>query len=271
MSDNDGKPELTIYMPDDVTHGRHFANPGLYFEWLKDAPVKLLSEWTPGPCIVANVLLSDQKIMDQLTAIDQSRHPAVFWGIGLDEAFSNQQNFPKFESALVGWREAAALTRSDHYFAPCPSCLNLSFECIQSMRTIRHDDFYRGIYQSVIYEECSDPISTQLEVSAPALDTRFQTSNLFQVLAFLSTGRLVITNNYRGVYWSLLIDGKPIIFEPDSNWHLAIPGVPVCDRHSYAEVTRQALEQPYPAHLSLAQMRAATQDFAKRAKYYLRR
>lgn len=148
----------------------------------------------------------------------------ILWGAGTNIPSAKRSPEPndvlsKFD--LVGIRDYGVGYR----WVPCASCMNPVFD---SPEAPQHD--------VVVYENVGLPI--------PA-DPKFPRMNnwnttIEEVVAFLASGRLVLTSSYHGVYWSQLI-GRPVIAFPSSSRFYHMKNKPVfCNDEPWINVKRKA-------------------------------
>ncbi len=177
--------------------GDFACSPYDYFDW-GDATVCDLRE--PGQDYDMGVC-GGGKIFGGLATqpgIDQGAKAHIAWGV------STVQNFPisrKYRRAralcdLIGTRDWG----DAHYeFAPCASCMSPLFD---RAKAPEHD--------VVFYNHAGKTGSQGITIpeSMPRLSNNC--GSLAEALAFIASGRTVISNSYHGVYWAMLMGRRTI-------------------------------------------------------------
>ena len=172
----------------------------------------------------------------------------VAWGIGTVQSFPISLRYLKARRKmdLIGSRD---YTDKRFSYAPCPSCMSPLFD---SPAPARHD--------VVFYGHAGKTQSMGLSVPADMPHNNNNCSSLAEAIAFISSGRTVVSNSYHGVYWGLLL-GRKVVCLPFSNKfggyrlkpHYATPN------NWLAEIDK-AVAQPE----MLALMRSSTIEFKNR-------
>lgn len=86
---------------------------------------------------------------------------------------------------------------------------------------------------------------------------------IVEVLKFLATGKVVLTNSFHGVYWSMLLKRRPVVFEPNSNRFMSISAAPWCDRSNWQEVTDRArISYKETLHIEIKNCRRINDGYA---------
>lgn len=127
----------------------------------------------------------------------------VVWGAGGNELDSSTFQYPEYfrEFNLIGLRDYG----NPWSYVPCPSCLHPAFDVPSANPT--HD--------FVVYEHYDRPIEGL--PPAPKLSNRGNRGRAEEIIRFLTQGEVVITNSFHGVYWSLLLGRRVIVFRPFAN------------------------------------------------------
>ena len=130
----------------------------------------------------------------------------IFWGVGKNAHFDRTickklgKNYQRnlVYADLVGIRDLDTNLK----YVPCPSC-----------KLIADSNFFdKNPKDKVVYYEHSD---FELPKPIPGECLGNSEKDINKVLEFLSSSRVVITNIYHGVYWSLLL-GKKVFCVPFS-------------------------------------------------------
>ena len=130
-------------------------------------------------------------------------------------------------------------------YVPCSSCMSPLF-----------DRSYSATSDVVIYRHAAlEPIA----VTGWPVISNVGEMSFAEVLAFLASGHHVLTNSYHGVYWSVLLGRKALLYEPwCSKFQMLRYAVPVCDRRDWREKLGQSSVHPG----ALAECRALNLRFA---------
>ena len=198
--------------PDNI--GDQACSPLRYFRDLrfKIRPVDIqLGIPNADAYLVGGGGLMHGKWMDTLSQVAARGKPCVAWGIGMNTHDTEHFIWPKFldSFAAVGLRDYG----NPWDYVPCPSCLHPAFNVPHASR-----------HPFVIYEHHAAPIP--LSVPAPRLQNRQPFSYFDNVIRFLSSGRVVVTNTFHGAYWSMLLGRPTVIFRPYSNRFRCFKEVP---------------------------------------------
>jgi hypothetical protein len=172
---------------------------------------------------------------------------AVVWGAGTNETDAERTiAYPSCigKFGLVGVRDYG----QGFEWVPCPSCMSRCFDTVP--RTVKHE--------AVIYEYKRVPIPLG---DLPRLTN--YSAGLPKVLEFLASGETVITSSYHGMYWSLLLGRKVLVYRPiSSKFRTSKYPVPVCDESNWRELMRK--QGVYPE--ALGECREANIRFARRVR-----
>lgn len=127
----------------------------------------------------------------------------VMWGVGANTHGTTSFVYPKFLSAfdLVGLRDFG----NPYQYVPCPTCQHRFFN-------LRPPD---PIYDVVIYEHSDHPVELLEEI--PRMNNAQPRSKFWDVLKFLSSGKVVLTNTFHGAYWTMMLNRPVVIYKPFSN------------------------------------------------------
>jgi SAM-dependent methyltransferase len=151
----------------------------------------------------------------------------VAWGMGANELGERAFRYPDYlgEFDLVGLRDYG----NPWTYVPCPSCLHPAFDVPPAAPT----------HEFVVYEHYDEPING-LPV-APKLWNRGNRWRTDEVIRFLAQGEFVVTNSYHGVYWSLLLGRKVIVFRPFANRFFGFSRpLEFCDETDWQEKAHRA-------------------------------
>jgi hypothetical protein len=155
-----------------------------------------------------------------------NKNRLYFWGTGHNKHFkpTTQLNKPgNFEDyvyhpnvKVIGVRDYG----TDRYYIPCVSCMdtlfNINFDIKNEIVVYKHNS----------YDIAIKDYPTKSNYS----------SSLFDVIEFLGSAMLIITNSYHGVYWSQLLGKKVLLYRPFSTKFWGFKYKPViCDQYNYKE------------------------------------
>ena len=185
------------------------------------------------------------KKFEKLSKIKNSK--IILWGIGINEHELNKQYFPAFLNRfkLVGLRDWG----NPWVYIPCISCMHEAFNIIRG-----------AITNIVVFEHYDSSIPIELKYKRNNRQNKGET--LTDIINFLSQGEIVITNSYHGVYWSLLMNRKVLIWEPFSNRFYGFkPEVIYCDRNDWQNKLKMA-KRAYSNYLN--ECRSINKEFYKK-------
>jgi hypothetical protein len=160
-----------------------------------------------------------------------SNNRVVFWGVGHNVHGETSITYPDFvgspDIVCAGFRDYLPSVPYDH--VPCPSCLLEQMD-MSSRRTCR----------IAIYEHKHVPIPVE---GYPRMKN--STRSIDEIIRFLGSAEFVVTNSYHGVYWTYLIGGKPLLYEPfSSRFHGFRYPPPTCNRDTITEAMDRAEGHP---------------------------
>lgn len=200
-----------IYRCKTTNVGDMYSSPCLYFDWLKkcekvDIYMDNVKEKIkkPGDRVLVlggGGLIANKDFSESLDWLVNSKFLLkIAWGIG-HNTHDGKEDFPldpilaSFD--LVGLRDY----NSKYEWVPCASCLHKAF-----------DIKYKVKHEIVVYEHKNFP----LEINSHP-KTNNKSSNLRNVLEFLGSGEIILTNTYHGAYWGTLLRRKVVVIDPFSN------------------------------------------------------
>lgn len=142
-------------------------------------------------------------------------HKLICWSAGLNSHGQSQVVLPDYMDAfdLVGIRDDVPGAK----WVPCVSAMIPALSGVvapeHDIVVYRHwDDYYAGL----LNDDKGYPVM------------RNNVADLQAVLAFLASGRTVVTNSYHGAYWATLMGRRVVIVSPFSNkflsfrWHIPV-------------------------------------------------
>lgn len=186
------------------------------------------------PCIIGGGGLLFPSIDTHVKNAVESRIriPLILWGIG-HNTHGHPPSPPSYpdwikQADLVGVRDAVG---HRHQYVPCASCLHPVFD----------DPVLKPIQDYVVYAHHH----IKVVIPGPMINNWQHLDHLQFVVRFLSSGEVVVTNTYHGIYWAALLGRKILCFEPFSSRFLGFPFPLVyADRHNWKEKLSEALDVP---------------------------
>lgn len=156
-----------------------------------------------------NVILGGGQIFSQLDPILSSIYRAnpearpVAWGVGLPPLGSHDDLVREVGRKLKIFGTRNYDRREQLDYVPCASCLSPLFDDAPSPQ---HEVVF------YLHRRKGEPI--EIPEGAPVLMNTNQPPK--EVVDFIASGEIVVTNSYHGVYWSQLL-GRKVICLPYSN------------------------------------------------------
>ena len=187
--------------------------------------------------------------------VNQVAHPAVHdyiaWGIGSSrhgetEPWPDPQGFK-----LVGVREWRAERWLEGTWAPCASCMSPLF-----------DGTWPTKHEAVLFVNASPSIKSRYPVAVGGLPVMENDRPMAEIVAFLGSAEVVVTNSYHGVVWATLLRRR-VVCLPYSSKFYGFRHPPAYSRDrglDWRDAANEALV--YPG--ALAECRAASQAFYER-------
>lgn len=184
------------------------------------------------------------------TFLAAARLPQIAWGVGYSERWRAERH--------DGAEHAAAAQQCVLYgnrdwgtgvgeYVPCASCMHSAFDV---RYPILHDVVFYGHAALSPLEGCTPRMTNA-------------TLDMDQVIAFLASGRTVVTSSYHGAYWATLL-GRRVVVVPFGSkfYHLRHPVPLVLD---WRAGMQRAAEYPE----ALAESRAINRAFYDRVMQVL--
>ncbi|MGM0628846.1 MAG: hypothetical protein ACQESA_00260 [Patescibacteria group bacterium] len=204
---------VNIYRKNTTNIGDEFSNPEKYFDFLKNIETIEFTEMSPEYLAKyvenKNVILGGGGLLEQeyfkdhmKFLLDSDFKNLIGWGIGhnmhgrLDALFSSYDYLDKFD--LLGVRDSVPIFD----WVPCSSCMHFFF-----------DKDYGIKNDIVIYEHENFPLK-EWNTDFPK---KKNSDSFEEVVEFLGSALLVITNSYHGAYWATLLGRRVLIVQPFSS------------------------------------------------------
>lgn len=161
----------------------------------------------------------------------------VGWGIGCNEHGVSELRYPDYVRRfdILGVRDWGTEFR----WVPCPSCMHPCF-----------DKEYKIEHEVIVYEHKNQVI----DLDFPKKDN---SSNFNDVIDFLGSGEIVLTNTYHGMYWATLLGRKVIAFPFSSRFYGMKYPIKLCESTEWEKHSVSLKEYPE----SLEECRKANMDF----------
>lgn len=167
----------------------------------------------------------------------------ICWGVGTNTHGAEKAVYPTSlaQARLLGLRDDCTA------FVPCASCMHPAWD--------QPDSATRPV---VVYEHRSYPI-----LRGRAWERLSNRAPFSEVVQFLSSGAVIVTNSYHGAYWGLLLDRKVIVYQPFSSkfYHFKWKPIVAQTEDELDSALEKKTEQPLGA---LFQARSANQEFYER-------
>ena len=184
-----------------------------------------------------------------------SNATSIAWGIGSSrhgetEPWPDPQGF-----ALVGVREWSEARERAGLWAPCASCMSPLFDRAwpikqEAVLFINTSPSIRQRYPVAVKQELRDGCGLPVMGNQRAMG---------EIVPFLGSGEVVVTNSYHGVYWATLL-GRKVVALPYSSKFYGFRHPPAYSEDRGLDWRERAAEAVvYPA--ALEEYRAASRAF----------
>ncbi len=185
--------------------------------------------------------------------------PCILWGAG-SSRHGKTEMWPYLDGfALTGTREWRPSLEAAGLWAPCASCMSplfsLSVSCVG-----RRD--YPVTREVVLFINASPSIKERYPVAVGGLPMMANDRPMDEIVAFLGSAEVVVTDSYHGVYWATLL-GRKVVVIPYSSKFYNFRHMPTYSHDRGFDWRARAAEAVvYPE--ALAECRAATRAFYER-------
>lgn len=172
----------------------------------------------------------------------------VAWGVSTVQSFPISLKYSRARRLmdLVGTRDWG----DDRYiYAPCVSCMSPLF-----------DHAGEELHDVVFYAHAGKTSSMNIKVPVEVPMLTNNCADMQTALAFLSSGKTVVTNSYHGVYWALLLKRKVLCLPFSRKFN----GFQISPGYSSAYSWQKDINKARAAHELLDLSRAATLSFRER-------
>lgn len=187
-----------------------------------------------------------------LDYIFQEKNPdtrVVIWGAGHNEWQLSDWRKIKCEIELphpydlIGVRDFG----HQHEWVPCPSCLHPAFDAVTPPE-----------HEVVLYAHEATLLNPKTRAVLPTeFPTLSNSADFETAIKFLSSGDLVLTDSYHGLYWATLLGRRVIAFPTSSKFYDVKHAAPLCDPRDWQRFANLAVRYP----LALRECRDANTRF----------
>ncbi len=176
----------------------------------------------------------------------------ILRGVGLNR-HDNVIEYPSYigKYKFIGIRDSTYLDTD--YWVPCASCMNPLI------------DKYRNVEPTqkvVAYEHFEWPLQVEIKHRENNWG-----EHLEQKLKLISSGELVLTNTFHGLYWATLLNRRAIIIDPFSTrFHLFPKEIPIATADNWKQFIKHS--NNYPEFLN--ECRSKNTEFFNSVNKYIR-
>jgi hypothetical protein len=220
--------------------GDKYASPNKYFNLGQDKDIEGHIDYDDDILIGGGGMLYYKKKIEEICRNKKKR--LIFWS-GVNSHNINHLDYPSFMDRfdIIGSRD----WNSGFDWVPCPSCLHPSFT--------QNYEIKREIG---IYSHHRKKLS-----KFDNIDIHHNNEKFDEIIAFLGSCEIIITNSYHGLYWGTILGRKMILVDPFSNRFFYTKHKPIiCSRHD--ALSKRHSARAYPE--ALAECREAVQLFGKK-------
>ena len=203
---------VNIYRKNTSNTGDRFSTPTKYFDFLKNVktlditelPLDEFLKEIEGNIVIfgGGGFLGQDYFKDYVKVLLEAKTELlVGWGIGhnihgaSDILYDSYNYSEKFD--LLGVRDSVSYFK----WVPCVSCMHPIF-----------DKTFETKNRAVIYEHKNFPLKN-LGLDFPKMKNG---DSFEEIINFLGSAELVITNSYHGAYWATLLKRRVVIVQPFS-------------------------------------------------------
>ncbi len=177
--------------------------------------------------------------------------PCIAWGIGSSRHGETEPWPDPHGFALVGVREWSEDRERAGLWAPCASCMSPLF-----------DREYPIEHEAVLFVNASPSIKDRFPVAVGGLPTMGNDRPMDEIVAFLGSAEIVVTNSYHGCWFAQML-GRKVVALPYSSKFYGFRHPPAYSRDRGLDWRERAEEAMiYP--VAVAECRMATRAFHRR-------
>ncbi len=204
---------VNIYRKNTTNTGDKFSTPTKYFDFLKDVetldftelPREELAKYIKDKIVIfgGGGFLEQEYFKEYMkTLLGADTKMLVGWGVGhnihgVSDVLFNSYDYKK-EFDLLGVRDSV----SEMDWVPCSSCMHDAF-----------DKKYEIKNKIAIYEHKNFPLR-RMNQDFPKMKNG---DSFEEIIEFLGSAELVVTNSYHGAYWATLLGRRVIVMQPFSS------------------------------------------------------
>lgn len=140
----------------------------------------------------------------------EEKATTIYWGAGNNTHFDNAKiKYHEPKGKLVGMRD------SINQFVPCSSCLHEIFEK-------ENNEIKREL--GVIFHKERKELKEMAKLSK--IEKIENSQPIEEIIKFIDSTKIIITNTYHGAYWTMLRNKRPYIYRPFSSRFARMPALP---------------------------------------------
>lgn len=173
-------------------------------QWFPFPPHQVLNYSLPMPDC-ETIIYGGGTMVNWLRDRELPKVQRIGWGIG---SSIHGQAEPWRDPAgfrLLGVREWSAAREAEGRWAPCASCMSPLF-----------DKAYPTKAHAVLFINASPSNKSRYPVTVGGMPTMENDRPMDEIVPFLGSGKVVVTNSYHGVYWATLL-GRRVVCVPYSS------------------------------------------------------
>ncbi len=196
----------------------------------------------------AAVIYGGGTMTNWLQGREPPKVPCIGWGIG-SSRHGETEPWPDPEGFdLLGVREWTPEREAAGLWAPCVSCMSPLF-----------DNDWPEWRRAVLFVNASPSIQSRYPVVIGGLPTMDNERPMAEIMAFLGSAEVVVTDSYHGIFWATLL-GRKVVAVPYSSKFYGFRHPPAYSRNRGLDWKVRAKEAPvYPE--ALEQCRATSRAF----------
>jgi hypothetical protein len=161
----------------------------------------------------------------------------VVWGAGHNEWKISDWRKMKCQLDLDKNFDLVGVRDYGHKYnwVPCPSCMNPAFDTISPPKQ-----------EVVVYAHEGTLRNPKLSAFLPKeFPTLSNSSDFKSAIEFISSGDLVLTDSYHGLYWATLLGRRVVAFPTSSKFYDVKHAVPLCDPRDWRRFADLATRYPF--------------------------
>lgn len=246
-----------VHVSNTANTGDLMSTPRHWFDWpgvFRVMDFRAMPEKLPGAVIVGGGALTGWIAQGGLSHLAR---PKIAWGVG---STRHGEVLPWPDAALaaggldlIGVREWSPEREAAGRWVPCASCMSDLF-----------DDPPAPVRDVVRFLNADPRVRRKYPLGFDDLPTMFNTAPFADIVAFLASASLVVTDSYHGLYWATLL-GRGVVCQPYSSKFYGFKHPPTLIEPGQARLPDSV--PVYPD--ALAVCRAANRHFYQRVRVIL--